>query len=36
MITSDFIDSKMNTIIHGDCLEIMKKVPDKYFDLVRN
>lgn len=34
MITSEFIDSKMNTIIHGDCLEIMKRVPDNYFDLV--
>lgn len=34
MITSDFIDSKMNTIIHGDCLETMKQVPDKYFELI--
>ena len=33
-ISSNFIDSKMNTIIHGDCLETMKQVPDKYFDLV--
>lgn len=24
----------MNSIIHGDCLEIMKQVPDKYFGLV--
>ena len=34
MITSDYIDSKMNTIIHGDCLEVMRKVLDDYFDLV--
>jgi len=34
IITSDFIDSKMNTIIHGDCLETMKQVPDNYFDVI--
>ena len=34
MISSDYIESKMNTIIHSDCLEVMRKVPDNYFDLV--
>jgi len=34
IITSDFIDSKMNTIINADCLEVMKTIPDNYFDLV--
>jgi site-specific DNA-methyltransferase (adenine-specific) len=34
MITSEFIDSKMNTIIHGNCLDIMKQIPDNFFDLV--
>jgi len=33
-LTSDYIDSKMNTIIHADCLEVMKQTPDDYFDLV--
>ena len=34
MITSDWIDSKLNTIINDDCLNVMRKIPDKYFDLV--
>ena len=34
MVTSEWIEARMNTIILGDCLEIMKQVPDKYFDLV--
>jgi site-specific DNA-methyltransferase (adenine-specific) len=34
MIKSEYIESKMNSIIHADCLEAMKKIPDKYFDLV--
>ena len=34
MITSEYIDSKMNTIIHADCLEVMRKIPDNYFGLI--
>jgi site-specific DNA-methyltransferase (adenine-specific) len=34
MITDEYIKSKMNTIINADCLEVMKQVPDNYFDLV--
>jgi len=34
MITDEYIKSKMNTIIHADCLEVMKQIPDDYFDLV--
>lgn len=33
-MTSEYIDSKMNTIINADCLEVMKQIPDDYFDLV--
>lgn len=29
-----YIKSKINTVIQGDCLEIMKQIPDKYFDLI--
>ena len=34
MITSEWIEARMNTIINDDCLNVMKQVPDKYFDLV--
>ena len=34
MITSEYIDNKMNKIHNMDCLEFMKQVPDDYFDLV--
>jgi len=33
-ITSDYIDGKMNTIIHHDCIETMRKIPNNYFDLI--
>jgi len=29
-----FIDDNLNTIIQGDCLEVMKQIPDKSIDLV--
>jgi len=29
-----FIDDNLNTIIEGDCLEVMKQIPDKSIDLV--
>ena len=34
LITSEWIEARMNTIINDDCLNVMKQVPDKYFDLV--
>ena len=30
----NYIEKRLNTVINADCLEVMKKIPDDYFDLV--
>lgn len=30
----NWIDENINTIIHGDCLEVMKNIPDKSVDMI--
>lgn len=34
MIDNKFIEDNINTIILGDCLDVMKQIPDKSIDLV--
>lgn len=33
-MSNDFITDNINTIINGDCLDVMKQLPDKCIDLV--
>ena len=30
----NYIEKRLNTVINADCLEVMKKIPDDYFDLI--